>query len=275
MSRKKQNAAFRAAAAVTLAITLAACGTAATATVAVVNEAPASAPAGTSDTVATSPTAAGPSDGWHYWPESTALQQEMLMMVATAVAEPPRTPPPDGYPWTPEASVATMVARPPAPSPTPDGFPPGQLPQGKNPLTAEMLLEQHAMEPDAFAREHDGKRVLLATEKVSNLLEWEPDPDADGISMNDLIRGSSMWQRGDHRTVYLWGGSYYVEMEKGQILCMLEQKPQTWRPWRKAHLTGKVIMSGVVRHGRAPLLLTDCRLHASGDTTPARQREKP
>lgn len=89
MSRKKQHAAFLAAATVTVAITLAACGTAAAmATVAVVSEAPASAPARTPDMVTASPTTAGPPDGWHYWPESTEPQQELLMMVVTADTQP-------------------------------------------------------------------------------------------------------------------------------------------------------------------------------------------
>ena len=90
-------------------------------------------------------------------------------MVATAEAQPLRTPSPDGYAWTLEAAIATLVARPPEPSLPPDGYPSGQLPLGTNPQAAEQLLEQHAVEPDAFAREHDGKRVPVATGDVYSL----------------------------------------------------------------------------------------------------------
>lgn len=176
-------------------------------------------------------------------------------------AEDPRQPPPDGFAWSLEEAVATAEARPPEPSPTPAGWPSGRLPEHLKPIGAWKLVERFERQPFAFANEYDGKRVLVRTGSVQGLLGWELDPAGDGIRLDDLTRARAMWGRGSTAPALFMGNNHYVEMQHGKIRCLLDWHPKAAQHWRQAYLQGDLVISGVVRPGPAPLLLTECRVH--------------
>lgn len=184
-----------------------------------------------------------------------ALMESATPLPASATPQPteaPSQPPPDGFALSLEKAFATAEARPPEPSPTPDGWPSGQFPKHLKPIGTWKLVEQYERQPFAFANEYDGKRVLVRTGSVQGLLGCELDPAGDGIRQDDLTRARAMWGRGSKAPALFMGNNHYVEMQHGKIRCLLDWHPNAAQHWRQAYLQGDLVISGVVRPGPAP-----------------------